>query len=271
MKKYNIKSKKNNEKGITLIALLTTVAVMLIIVGISIGTGTDSISSTRLKGFYSQLELIQKRVDDIVSTNEGYYVTNNGTQTYVDIKTQTGSALTSEQSTFLQGVLTTESLSIPVSEFKYYTIDNLEKELNLSEMEYNVFIHFKTRTIVSEKGIKSKGNTYYILKNNTYFVQQDVNKNKGNITLTYNISKYGETHYKITITPSKIGDLNATGTLKYKEATSKYWETANGLEIVINKLTQYNIEYVDSNKNTVSQTITVSLNSSNNPVVTVNQ
>lgn len=268
MKRYSIKSIKNNEKGITLVALLTTVAVMLIIVGVSIGTGTDSISSTRLKGFYSQLELIQKRVDDIASTNEGYY---NSSQTYVDIKTQTGSALTSEQKTFLQGVLSAEGLSsIPVDEFKYYTKENLKEQLDLSEMDYNVFIHYNTRTIVSEKGVKSKGKTYYVLENSTYFVEQNTNKNQGTISLTYSIAKYGTSNYKIIVTPTKIGDLNATGTLKYKEATSKYWETANGLEIVINKLAQYNVEYVDSNKNTVSQTITVSLDSDSNPVVTVN-
>lgn len=267
MKRYSIKSIKNSEKGITLVALLITVLVMIIIAGVSIKAGTDSISTTRLKGFYAQLELIQKRVDDIASTNEGYY---NSSQTYVDIKTQTGSTLTSKQSTFLQEILNAEGLSIPVSEFKYYTKKNLKEQLDLSEMDYNVFIHYDTRTIVSEKGVKSKGKTYYVLENTTYFIEENNNKNKGNISLTYNISKYGTSNYKIIVTPSNVGDLNATGTLKYKEATSKYWETANGLEIVINKLTQYNIEYVDNNKNTVSETITVSLNSKNNPVVKVN-
>ena len=80
----NIKKRLANEKGITLVALLITVIVMMIIVGISVDTGTESLDSTRLQGFYMQLETIQKRADDIATTNEGYYITNaDGTKTEV--------------------------------------------------------------------------------------------------------------------------------------------------------------------------------------------
>lgn len=269
--KNNSKHKVLNEKGITLISLLVTVLIMMIIVGVAVSAGVESVDSTRLQGFYTQLEFIQKRVDDIASTNEGYYTNSDGTQTYVDIKTQGGSELTSAQSTFLQELLNNEEINVSASEFRYFTIDNLEKQLNLSQMEYNVFIHFDNRIIVAEDGIKINGKNYYILKNDIYFVEQNTNKNSGNISLNYNISKYGTNNYKIIVNPSTVGDLITNGTLRYKEVTTKYWETANGLEIVINKLAQYNIEYVDSNKNTVSQTITVSLDSENNPVVTVDE
>lgn len=272
MEKNNIKKRLSNEKGITLVALLVTISVMLIIVAVAVNVGLDSLDSTRLQGFYTQLEIIQKRVDDIATTNEGYYITNDdGTQTYVDIKTQSGSAITSSQGAFLQGILAGEGISTPASEFRYFTIANLEEQLDLSEIEYNVFIHFDTRTIVSEKGVSANGETYYILKNNIYFAEQDITKNEGNLELTYNIAKYGESNYKITVKPNTVGDLIINGTLKYKKVTTKYWETASNLEIIINELTQYNIEYVDSNKNTVSEIITVELNEDGNPTVTVNE
>lgn len=272
MKKNNIKKSLSNEKGITMVSLLVTVFVMLIIVAVAVDVGTDSVDNTRLKGFYTQLEIVQKRADDIASTNEGYYITNsNGTQTYVDIKTQGGSAITSSQTTFLQGVLSAEGITIPASEFRYFTVANLEEQLDLSEVEHNVFIHFETRTIVSEKGVKANDNTYYILKNSIYFADQDTTKNEGTLELTYNIAKYGANNYKITVTPTIVGDLIANGTLRYKKTTTKYWETANGLEIIISDLAEYNIEYVDSNKNTISEIITVTLDDNENPKVTVNE
>lgn len=272
MRKNNIKKSLSNQRGITLISLIVTVFVMSIIIAVSIDSGTESVDDTRLKGFYTQLEIIQKRVDDIVTTNEGYYITNSdGTKTYVDIETAGGSAITSSQASFLQGILDDEGITTPTSEFKYFTVANLEDQLDLSEVENNVFIHFKTRTVVSEKGVKVNGETYYILKNNVYFAEEDTTKNEGTLELTYNIVKYGANNYKITVTTTTVGDLIANGTLRYKKTTTKYWETANGLEIVISDLGEYNIEYVDSNRNAVSEIITVALDEDANPTVTVKE
>ena len=272
MKTNNRKKGLSNEKGVTMVSLLVTVFVMMFIVVVAVDVGTDSVDSTRLKAFYTQLEIVQKRVDDIATTNEGYYINNNGTQTYLDIQTAGGNAITSSQATFLQGILNAEGITtIPASEFRYFTVANLEEQFDLSEIEHNVFIHFGSRTIVSEKGVKANGNTYYVLKNNIYFANQDTTKNEGALKLIYNITKYGTNNYKIIVTPTTVGDLIANGTLKYKKTTTKYWETANGLEIVISNLGEYNIEYVDINKNTVLQTITVALDENANPTVTVKE
>ena len=81
------------EKGITLVGLIITVVVMLIIAGVSIYNGTESLNSTRLRGFYTQLEIVQKRVDDIAATDEKY---NNKNGIEVNIK-DSGRTLTQEQ------------------------------------------------------------------------------------------------------------------------------------------------------------------------------
>ena len=104
-----------------------------------------------------------------------------------------------------------------------------------------------------------------------FYPEQNTSKNEGALELTYSIIKYGTSNYKVTVTPNAVGDLTTNGTLRYKKTTTKYWETANGLEIVINDLTEYNIEYVDSNKNKVSETITLALDEDGNPTVTVNE
>lgn len=253
MEKNNIKKRLSSQKGITLVALLLTVFIMIIIEAIALDNGLDSVDDTRLDGFYTQLEIIQKRVDDIVSTNEGYYVTSEeGTQTYLDIQERGGTPITDEQATLLQGILDKEGINIPTNEFKYFTIANLKEQLDLLEIDYDVFIHFKSRTIVSEKGISAKGETYYALKNNVYYVEQDTSKNEGNLELNYTIKKYGVNNYKVTIIPNTIGDLNANGILRYKKTTTKYWETANSLDIIVSELTKYNIEYKDKNNNVIA-------------------
>ena len=264
----NIKQKISNEKGVTLAALVITVVVMLIIAGISIAIGIESLDETRLKGFYMHLETIQKRADDIATTNEKY---KDSTGTLIDLKTAGGKDLTSTQAAFVQRVLGEQGVSAPVDEFRYFRISDIEEQLDLIEMDYNVFIHFDTRTIIAEEGININGRIYYMLESDMYFPEEDTVKNEGILDLTYSIAKYGKNNYKITVYPNQIGDLTTNGTLRYKKITTKYWETANGLEIIISDLTQYNIEYVDRNQNMISETITVSLDDDENPIVTVDE
>ena len=148
--KNNIKLKLSSDRGITLITLAITITIMLIIVGLSINSGTESMDATRLQAFYMQLEIIQKRVDDIVITNEGYY---NNSGAYINLKTAGGKNLTSEQRSFLQGL----GVSVPANEFRYFSVSDLEEQLDLIEMEYNVFIHFNTRTVIAENCINING------------------------------------------------------------------------------------------------------------------
>ncbi len=52
--------KMKNENGITLVVLVVTIIVMLIIAGISINMGTDSVNSTRDRKYQGELEVIQQ-------------------------------------------------------------------------------------------------------------------------------------------------------------------------------------------------------------------
>ncbi len=279
MKNLNIKQKISNDKGITLVALIVTITIVLIIAGISINTGTESLDDTRLKGFYAQLEFVQKRVDDIANTNEVYYIVNNdGTKTPLYLKTEGGSALKDTQKTALQEIITKQNINIPtgklieefISEFRYFTVEDILEQLDLKEIDYNVFVHFDTRTIVAENGITINGVEYNILKNNIYYVEPNITDETSSMKLTYAPpTQYGTNNYKITVSPTGAnGEVLTNGTLKYKKTSTKYWETTNNLEIVINELTQYNIEYINNN-NVISQTITVSLDDDGNPTVTV--
>lgn len=245
------KDYNQNDSGITLVALIITIVIMLIIAGVSINIGTDSLDSTRLRGFYMQLELVQKRVDDIATTNESY-VDTNGEIKYLK---ESGSGLTSTQKSNLQEKGISTDI---IDNFRYFTVAELENILGIREVEYNMFINFENRIVVAEEGITLEGKTYYTLEDTTYFVEH-IDKNAGVIeNLIYELAEYTEGKYKLIINPSNnIGDLDGTGTIKYKKTTSKYWETTTNSEIIVEFDTEYNIKFIDLNNNSIEKTIKV--------------
>lgn len=256
-----------SEKGITLAVLIITIILMVILASVSISIGTDSLDSTRLKGFYTQLEIIQKRVDDIASTNESY-IDSSGKMVY--LKKQGKDLIEEAQKTSLRAKLDAKGLKdIAVDNFRYFTVQDLEKELDLSEIDYNVFIDFDNRIIIAEEGIEIKGKTYYMLENSVYYPTYDKDKNKPVLgTLTYTIVNYGTNKYKITVTPVYLTSNTAEGYIKYKKTTTKYWETSNNLEMVIEELGDYDIIYQDIYENSVPKKITVAADEDNNVTVT---
>lgn len=243
------------ESGITLVALVLTIVVLIIIGTISIRSGTESIDNTRLKGFYMQLEIVQKRVDDIATTNETY-IDSEGNTIYLK---EQGSVLTEEQTTSLNSILEAENITAQTDDFKYFTVQDLKEKFDLTEIEYNVFVNFEKRIVIAENGIQIGDKMYYTLKNTTYFVEQNTEKNTGTIeSLEYKVLHYTGDTYKVKITPSNtIGDLDKSGYIKYKKTTTKYWETTSDTEIIIEFNTEYNIIFIDQNNNSIEKTIKI--------------
>lgn len=57
---------KNNQRGITLIALTITIIVLLILVGITVYTGNDSVKKANLEGLKTNMLLIQTKAREYV-------------------------------------------------------------------------------------------------------------------------------------------------------------------------------------------------------------
>lgn len=257
MKKNKIEKANLNNKGITLISLIITIVIMLIIVSISANIGTESLEATRLNGFYMQLETVQKRVDDIAITNEKYVNSEGNT---IEIKEHEDFKLTESEKTALANTginLEEIKTGLTADDFRYFTVEELDTVLDLMEMDYNVFIHFDTRTVIAENGITINGEQYYMLKSNIYFPEYE--KKEAEIKLSYEGYLYGTESYKIIVIPEKVGYLETNGMLMYKKTTTKYWEIADGLEIIVNELTIYDIQYKDRNNTIVSKKIKLEL------------
>lgn len=279
MNNYCIKQKISNEKGITLVSLAITIAVLAIILGVSLNIGTESLDSTRLKAFYMELETVQKRIDDIETTNETFIDSNNKV---INIKENEEFKLTSEEKNILEDIIEESQINLEqiypgltVDQFRYFTSQELYTILDLTQIEQNIFIHFESRTVISQKGKKIGGKTYYILKNNIYYPTQDTDKNVGEIT-SLNYSQppiaYGTGKYKVVISAGNtIGDLNTTGRLEYKKTNTKYWEISTNGEIVLELDVEYNVKYIDANNNSLEKKIKVVLDTENGNIPAVQE
>lgn len=249
--------KKQN--GITLVSLIVIVVVLVILTFVSVEFGTESMDVTRLKGFYLELETVQKKVDEIFVNNETYSVKNeDGTETVIKIK-NAGADLTDEQKNSLQVILQAEEINLDSSTFRYFSIEDIENILDITDINYDLFINFENRLIVAEKGIKIGDEFYYVLKNDIYFVEQS-DKNTGEIrALIYSEPiEYGTNKYKITVTPENIiGDIVGSGYVEYQKVDASFWVTSQNNEIVIELNKVYNIKYIDNNNNSLEKTIKI--------------
>lgn len=247
-----------NEYGITLPALVIIVAIMIIIISVSLRGGTESVNNTLLNGFYTQLEIIQERVDDISTTNESY-INEDGTEIYIK---EAGKDLTETQINNLKAILLEQGPSTDYIKetYRYFTIQDIKDILDLDEIDYNLFIDFENRIIIAEGGITIGSTTYYMLGETKYHVKENSSKNEGTInSLIYGTPiQYTADTYKLSIEPENtIGDLDKSGYIKYKKMTSNYWETTTSNELILKLNTKYNIKFTDLNNNSIEKIIKI--------------
>ena len=95
------------EKGITLVSLVITILLMLILAGVTIGVGTDTLEKVKLQDVREELEIISTEIDIIEAPSQ-----------YKN-----------------------------VDEFIEYTPEQLKTNFNISNIIHNVQINWKTKTV----------------------------------------------------------------------------------------------------------------------------
>ena len=138
-----------NENGITLMSLVITIVIMSILAVVGVNYGTSTIKAMQYQNFNYQLEQIQGRVDVI------HEKINSGDNSY---QTMGESATVSSNA---NSVLT--SLGLKSSDYRYFTPQNLEKFLDISNVEQEVAINFKTKAVVSINGFLYEGKIHHRL------------------------------------------------------------------------------------------------------------
>lgn len=160
-----------NDKGITLIALVITVVIMVILAAVTIDYGMDSYDIVKLQNFKYELEQIQGKVDIIYEKiklaseeEQANYITigNNITQLQTAVNTLNEileidySNMTEEEKEeyYYQDVYTT---------YRYLSESDIQEKLDISSNPGDMIINFLTREVISVNGFEYEGTTYYRL------------------------------------------------------------------------------------------------------------
>lgn len=164
-----------NEKGITLLALIITVIIMIILVSAGIRYGGTSLSEVKLQNFSYELEQIQGRVDAIYEKmsmeSKPSYVTLNGDVIGRGIGHSTDAIITLDNVIGIDYSIANKSNEdlfcqevARESYYRYFSKDDLERTLDIKNASQDFIINFKTREVISVKGQTYNNKTYYRLK-----------------------------------------------------------------------------------------------------------
>ena len=200
--------KSKEEKGITLISVIIAVILLSILVGITTYSGIQSYKNAKVTKFITQMQLIQTKVDEFV--REGNINIGAPGADYQDIITLA----------FSNHEISTNN----AASFKYFTIENLNDQFELDNIDTPVLINFSTREVVSTEGIEFDGEMYYtqyLLEDGQQLFEKQIDSN---IELEGSISKEIDGLNCLV----RIEDVTINAKLSYGELVEEEvleWET----------------------------------------------
>ena len=256
---------KNSQKGITIIALVITVIMLLILASVATYTGIESYDKAEQIKFVSQMKLIQTKVDEKVQedgfTLEGY-----------------GTILTDEQKQTINNAVANGEILSPTEDdysnyVRYFSKEHLSTQLSLDNIDEGIIINFKTREVISTVGFEYGGTIYYTqykLPKGEKLTQYV----KPNTTLSVEYSKIlQDLSWVIKIEEVKrIEKDNTDGTelkldtLKYELGKKNsngdeytYLKQTNPNEILISEAGDYSIKVIDNAGNETEEKFTIKI------------
>lgn len=196
--------KIKDNKGITLVALIITVIIMLILASVATYTGIDTYKQARVMEYVQQMQLIQSKVDEIVGASNqeellklGKEITSSEQINAIDSAYENGEVTSNDKSTY-----------------RYLSKNDLNNIFSIDDSSDDVMINFETREVVSVNGVKYNEVTYhtqYKLPGGQTII---INKEDNNREVSF------ETELSIDGLNSNVIITNITianGTLKFAE------------------------------------------------------
>ena len=216
--------KKLNEKGITLIALVITIIILIVLASIGTYAAKETIESARLTKFTSELKIMQYKVNELynswkenrtITIDGETYGNSNNKEGIKDIDKDLGQSIgecpkSSQASEALKGK--TEG------NYRYFSND-LIKKLEVEDVEQDFFIDIETRSVVSCDGVRNKEDEWY------YDLEQ-VSDSVYNVK--YEPEKYLDPTFNITTEENKGVSKIIISNVEYKGYIKK-WKIKYGL------------------------------------------
>lgn len=126
---------KNNNKGITVVALTITIVVLLIVAGITSYSGLHTVKSARFYNAESQMKIINSKVSELY---DEYKDGNTAVLNYGDVYGKEG--------------------------YRIYTKGFIKQKFNIEGIDYDFLVNVKDRKVELEEGIQYQGKSYFTLE-----------------------------------------------------------------------------------------------------------
>ena len=199
---------KEDKKGITLVSLVVTIAVLIILASIATYSGVNVIRQSKLNRFTTEMKIMQTEINSL------YDKYSNGTEEEKANILNYGKSLDSEA-------------------------ENVEEEF---------YVNVEKRSVVSRLGIEYEGEKYYTLAqlpNGLYNVEYE-NKNTGKPTfkLTGDNCKNGKSNLKITNIEYNQGYIEKWE-VKYKLEGQENWNTSEDFSFFVDTPGMYIVKIVN--------------------------
>ena len=210
-----------NKKGITLIALVITVVVLLILASIGTYSGINIIKSSQLTAFTTELKIMQTQVNRIYQEKEE-------NQEYG--KEITGEVEVQARKVFTEG----ESGITSYNGYSYWDTETI-RNLKIEGVEQDFFVNLETRSIVSYEGFKYEDKIYYTLEqlpNGLYNVEYE-ESNSNVPTFDASIESTGTGKWKVDISNIKYEGYIDKWQVQYRREEKSYWNTTEDMSFVV--------------------------------------
>lgn len=221
-----------NSKGITLVSLIITIIVLLILASIATYSGLNVINSSKLTTFTTELKMMQTEVNALYEEDNQRQI---GQEITGDIQAQANIVFTEAES----GITSQEG-------YRYWN-QNLIKELGIEGIEQDFFINLEKRSVVSYKGFKIDGKTYYTLNqlpNGLYNVEY-TEPTSGKPTFDVNAECIEVDKWRITVSNIQYDGYIDKWQVNYQLEGDSSWQTSENLSFVVNKNGNYKIQVVN--------------------------
>ena len=231
-----------NNKGITLIALVITIIVLLILASIGVYSGLDTVRSSKYMSFKTELQLLQSKVDEFYSSNREQF-SSKGTEMTAEQKeiftvSEVSNVLSSRQ----------EDITTLQNGFKYYTADVLVNDFNIEGITIDYYINIDERIVIAPEPIEYNGVNYYMLEQiEDAGYNVDYNKNMEDVTFNASSSIIDGEKGLIQLSNIECKSYVEKWQIRYREKGSENWNITNEFiadryDIDVDKITDYEVQ-----------------------------
>ena len=249
-----MKKEVKNVNGITLIALVITVIIILILSSVAIYTGKSIISSSKLTKFTAEMKIMQMQVNDL------YDKYKNGDNAILELGEELSS--NEQENTAFSG-----AGIIDTTGYRFFSQTTIES-LNIEGVDGEFLINVEKRSVVSYEGLNYDGEMYYTLEQlpkSLYNVSS--NSNDGMPTFEAKAENIAIGKWKIIITNiTYLDGYIEKWYVKYRfseddeegiNEEDKKWNTSEDLSFIVNEEGNYKVYIQDQSGNVKSDIVTV--------------